>query len=224
MRALADMGDRVAIPRLMPFLEGQRTPEEIAAASLALLDLQAKNAMELIRRHTAHPDAQVRLTTLHVLDRLGSTSDWRARLKDGDPEIRTLATQHESIIGPVEAAAVLGEGLRRDRNALTRRLCAWGLGRLGATTQADALIEGLTDPDLMVRRMCAQSLVIMRHRPAIPTLIRVLEISNDYGIFAALASMAKQDFGYRPSDPPHRRLEAIARADRWWGEAMTAKE
>ena len=225
LKALTDltwMGDSAAATRISGMLGGDRSPEELIAVMHALLGLKAAYTVEVVRRMTTHSNEQVRQTALHVVDRFGRSTEWRTRLRDESAPIRDASLVHEAIVGVNESAAILVQGLRHERNAVTRRLCAFGLGRLNAIGQADALVDGLTDPNAMVRATCAQVLALFGHKPAIPWLIRTLEQFNEPALAEALAKLSGQDFGYKIDDTPVRRSEAIERADRWWGAQQPA--
>ncbi|MFM2089624.1 MAG: hypothetical protein RLZZ127_113 [Planctomycetota bacterium] len=220
MGRLADLGDIAAGPRVAANLDpSTRGPEELAAGVTALANLRAVGQMETVRRLSAHPDEQVRLAALNAIERLGSSDDWRPRVRDEDSTIRRNAIANEAALGPGESGAILAEGLKHERDAITRRLCAYGLARLADRSHGPALTEALTDPDPGVRRTAAEALVVINYTPAIPYLIRALEAgAADRYLATALDRLAKHRFGYDPRAPWLERQKVIDAADVWWGE------
>lgn len=220
MQRLADLGDTAAGPRIAANLDpALRAPDELIAGVAALANLKAQGQVESIRRLSAHPDERVRLAALNAIDRLGSPDDWRPRTTDDTDTIRRNAVANEATLGPAESTAVLVQGLKHDRDPVTRRLCAYGLARLGDRAQGPALTEALTDPDPGVRRTAAEALVVINYTPAIPYLIRALEAgAADTYLAAALDRLAKHRFGYDPRATVIQRQTVIDAADVWWGE------
>jgi HEAT repeat protein len=220
MAQLADLGDPAAAPRIAANLDpALRGPDELIAGVTALANLKARGQVESMRRLTAHPDERVRLAALNAIDRLGSPDDWRPRTGDDGDTIRRNAIANEATLGPAESAAVLVQGLKGERDPVTRRLCAYGLARLGDRANGPALTEALTDPDPGVRRTAAEALVAINYTPAIPYLIRALEAgAADTYLAAALDRLAKHRFGYDPRATIIQRQAVIDAADVWWGE------
>lgn len=96
-----------------------------------------------------------------------------------------------------------------------------GVGRLGREGDPQFLIDVLRKPDELpeVRAAAAERLGEMRLWDAGPAIIEAME--DPSALLRARAGVALRrimvvDFGYRASDPPNRRREAIQRIRQWW--------
>ncbi|KPK50340.1 MAG: hypothetical protein AMK72_02435 [Planctomycetes bacterium SM23_25] len=96
-----------------------------------------------------------------------------------------------------------------------------GVGRLGRQGDPQFLIDVLRNPDELaeVRAAAAERLGEMRFWDAGPAIIEAME--GPSALLRARAGVALRrimvvDFGYRASDPPNRRREAIQRIREWW--------
>ncbi len=206
---------------LLPFLEaGSRSPAELIAATSGLGRIGSTSAVPGLKTLTTHPDAGVRAAALNALATLkqDGAADYMGRAKDSDATIRLASLTNLGTIGQAEAAPLLIAGLKKERDQVTRHMCAIGLGKLGDRSQGQALREALTDPDPVVRRYAAEALVKLDFTPAIPDLLMALEANQgSRPLLYCLKQLTKgQDFGFDPHATDLDRRAAVDRGFAWW--------
>ncbi len=220
LRLLGNLQDPQAIVPLIAFIEAkERSPDELSAAAAALAACGNSAALPALRKLSAMSDAGVRLAAYNALGQLNAATpgDHTQRAKDPNPEPHLAALTNLGTIKQADAAPLLIAGLNRHPQALVRRSCAIGLGRLGDAANGPALQNALSDPDPQVRRYAAEALVAVNYRPAIPYLLFALEanIASDE-INHCIQIMTGQDFGFSSRSDALKRQEAIDRGFLWW--------
>ncbi len=219
---VARQQDAETVALLLPFTEaGVRSVAELTAAATALGHIGSMSAEPALRALVTHQDPTVRLASLNALGQLSSDTpaQWTARAKDPDAGIRQVAESNLAALKAPDAAAVLIEGLTKERDPVTRRLCALGLGRLGDKSAATALVDALTDPDPRVRAYAGGALAQLDHKPAIPPLLMALEANvSGAELAVALRALAGTDFGFNAKTDDFTRRTAIEKGFVWWAE------
>jgi HEAT repeat protein len=228
LQAIAATGrlvDPDTLPLLLPFLESARDPAEQAAVAVALGHIGSPIAVPGLRALVIQSkEASVRLAALNAMVQIKSAQpqDFLGRAKDPEEAISGDGLTNSGTLAFDKAADALAAGLVTDRNQITRRMCAIGLGRIGDRSQGPALLDALGDADPGVRRYAAEALVKLSYTPAIPYLLMALEgnIASEH-INRCLKLLSNQDFGYDWRDNEVARTDAVERGFRWWTDHAT---
>jgi len=95
-------------------------------------------------------------------------------LEDPSPNVRISAVQGLRGLGLNEADLELYRRILGDENAFVREMLYWELGGEAYPWAVPLLMAGLKDDRLENRGICARGLGMLRHKPALPGLIRML--------------------------------------------------
>ena len=214
--------DPETVALLLPFTEASnRSVAELTAAAGALGHIGSMTAEPALRALVTNQDPTVRLAALNALGQLSADTpaQWSARAKDTDAGIRQISDSNLAAVKAPDAVAVLIEGLSKERDPVTRRICALGLGRLGDQRAASALVDALTDPDPRVRAFAGGALAQLDYKPAIPPLLMALEANvSGAELTLALRALAGTDFGFNAKADDFSRHTAIEKGFVWWAE------
>jgi len=221
--AIREMGrllDPSLVPTLLPMLDADlQAVEVVRAAAHALAHMGAVEAAPRLERLIKRDDERLRTAALNALTQLRKTADPHYQA-EGDAEHHPVRATAITELGTREVAAAaetLAGALTSDDRAHIRRMAAIGLGKIRASSQAEALIKALSDRDALVRRYAAEALTIIDHKPAIPYLLIALEGGRATGdINRAIVRLSGQDFGWRRSGNVIEKQEALNRGFEWW--------
>jgi len=226
IRTLGRLDIAEAVPVLLPLADGyHQTPAVLLAACETLADLNAVVATGVLQQLLTHADASVRAGAQKALTRLQSMSAplYLQRGGDADDAVRASAVTSLGALEAGEAAGLLTEALRYDSRPHIRRMAAIGLGRLGDRSNAEVLIESLSDSDPGVRHRCAEALALLDVKRSIPFLIMALEANvSATHINRALIRLSGQDFGFDARANILDRQRSIESAFEWW--SINAKD
>ena len=219
IRQLGSSDDPVALADLLAFLaRGKHETDELSVIATALGTSGNPAAIPALRKLSAATEADVRFAAYNALGQLAAATpaDHTQRAKDEDRSQHLAGLTNLGTIKHAEAAALLVAGLN-DARAIVRRQCAIGLGRLGDPAHGLALQNALSDADPGVRQRAAEAIAAIKYRPAIPYIIFALDanVAGDE-LHDVLKQMTGQDFGFRSTDNPLRRREAVDRGFAWW--------
>jgi HEAT repeat protein len=203
-RVLGQIGDRWAVPRLIPLIKDEDVRVRIAVIE-ALGLLGDTGAAEHLVNALIDTEWNVRLVAAEALDRLGIQPDatemgafyWLAKrewpecvkigepalvplvvmLKDPDELARENAADSLGKIGDPRTVDPLIE-LLYDSVPEVRQMAATALGRIGDPRAIDPISEVLKDPYPIVRRAATQALIELGP-DAIEPLVTVLEAPDE---------------------------------------------
>jgi len=149
-------------------------------AILSALLAGARSAVALDRRSSA--------VALGELADPSAIPTLRELVGDSDWDVVSAAAAALALLSDRDAVPRIEDALRRARYPETRRDLGVALAELGSGAGIPALIEGLGDPDPLMRQLF-------------------------FGSFFAVTGV---HLGYEPDAPEGERLEAIARLADWW--------
>jgi HEAT repeat protein len=189
------------------------------AAVNGLAAIGAVEADVALTKLLANDDPALRAAAANALGELRRSRpvDQRRMAKDAAALLSlagatSLATKPDGEAGPI-----LAEALRRAPLDVERRIAAAGLGRLGDQTQAQALIDALTDSDALVRVYAAESLAQLKHTAAVPWLLMAMEAGPaGEAAYEAFRALGGPDIGYRPGAGQLARSVAVDAGMAWW--------
>ena len=159
--------------------------------------LEAAGDVDGLAREISNPNVKIARLAVLALGRIGgdqAVGQVVKAMKDIRPPVREAAAGALGQAGGEEQIPILAGAAAEDKAAIVRATALRALGRLRAYTQMEVMLEALDDPDEPVRR-CAN---------------------------AAIEKVVGVKVGYRASDSPPRRQQAIARWQATW-ERIRAK-
>jgi hypothetical protein len=140
---------------------------------------------QVLLSHLHHADKTVREVLGRVLGEVATPSLGPELLRFADddlPELRAAAARGLSYLPPGSAVTVLSE-LARDSVWFVRLRAIVSLAKLCHKSALPFLLEGLTDPNRLVRLRAAEGLVTFKSE-LVPVFGRVLHLQDQYGLLA----------------------------------------
>jgi HEAT repeat protein len=153
---------------------------------------------QVLLSHLHHADKTVREVLGRVLGEVATPSLGPELLRFADddlPELRAAAARGLSYLPPGSAVTVLSE-LARDSVWFVRLRAIVSLAKLCHKSALPFLLEGLTDPNRLVRLRAAEGLVTFKSE-LVPVFGRVLHLQDQYGLHAFVTAV--ENAGLAPS-------------------------
>jgi HEAT repeat protein len=145
---------------------------------------------QVLLAHLDHEDKTVREVLGRVLGEVATPSLGPELLRFADddlPELRAAAARGLSYLAPSSAITVLSE-LAKDSVWFVRLRAIVSLAKLCHPTALPFLLQGLTDPNRLVRLRAAEGLVDFKAE-LVPIFERVLRLQDQYGLHAFVTAV-----------------------------------
>jgi HEAT repeat protein len=193
MLSLASAGEP-GILALIEVLEDDVNYMDIHPEIIETLGSVGEPAVQLIINSLdSESDANIQLDSIRALVAIGkpAVGPLIEMLNNGKAVERSNAARALGLMGEKSAVKPLISILLSDPEDGPRSCAAEALGEIGIADAADALIKGLNDSNIAVRRKSAKTLGRIKDEKAVEPLIKVLKDSN-YKVRADAATALKE--------------------------------